>query len=115
MSYHLMADESVDFRIVTALRNEGLTVFAISENLASFKDEEVLRVAFENNSLLLTEDKDFGELVFRLHLKHSGILLLRLEDKETSLLWIAKAIKTHYSQLLGKFSVLNKNKLRVKE
>lgn len=47
MSCHLVANESVDFRIVNALRNEGLTVFAISENLASIKDEEVLRVAVE--------------------------------------------------------------------
>jgi hypothetical protein len=52
----LVADESVDFRIVTELRKLGLQVIVISENHPSIKDDEVLRIAFNSNAILLTED-----------------------------------------------------------
>jgi len=68
MKYQIVADESVDFRIVIQLRQIGLTVYAIVEQQPSIKDEEVLAIANENDALLITEDKDFGELVFRLQL-----------------------------------------------
>jgi predicted nuclease of predicted toxin-antitoxin system len=58
--------------IVTGLRHIGYSVYAISEKLPSLSDKEVLLVAFENNALLITEDKDFGELVYRFQLQHKG-------------------------------------------
>jgi hypothetical protein len=38
MKYQIVADESVDFRIVTQLREIGLTVYAIAEQRPSIKD-----------------------------------------------------------------------------
>jgi predicted nuclease of predicted toxin-antitoxin system len=75
MNSQIVADESVDFRIVVQLREKGIQVYSITEELPSAKDEIVLKTAHDNRALLLTEDKDFGELVFRLHMPHSGILL----------------------------------------
>ena len=74
MDYQVIADESVDFRIVIQLRNIGITVYSIVEEIPSITDKSVLLFAFEKNALLITEDKDFGELVFRLQLPHHGIL-----------------------------------------
>ena len=74
----LLADESVDFTIVERLRTQGMEVFAIVEQAPSIPDDEVLSIAFHLNAPLITEDKDFGELVFRLKLPHRGIILLRL-------------------------------------
>lgn len=64
MNYQIVADESVDFRIVTELRKIDLSVYSISEELPSIKYKDVLSIAFDNKALLITEDKDFGELVF---------------------------------------------------
>lgn len=69
----IVADESVDFRIVAALRSAGYDIWAVVEEDPSITDNKVLSIAFEQNALLLTEDKDFGELVIRLRLPHRGI------------------------------------------
>ena len=75
MKHQIVADESVDFRIISGLRQVGLNVLAIIELQPSITDNTVLNIACENEALLLTEDKDFGELVFRLRLPHRGVLV----------------------------------------
>ena len=115
MDYQVIADESVDFRIVIQLRNIGITVYSIAEEIPSIPDKSVLSIAFDKNALLITEDKDFGELVFRLQLPHHGILLIRIEEAEYKILSVASAIKQHYGEMINKFSVINNNKLRIKE
>lgn len=115
MKYQIVADESVDFRIVVQLRQIGLTVYAIVEQQPSIKDEEVLSIANENDALLITEDKDFGELVFRLQLPHRGILLIRIADVQEKIVSVVRTIAKYHAELLNKFSVINGNKLRIKE
>lgn len=66
MKQTIVADESVDYRIVTELRNNEFDIYSIAEQQPSIQDESVLKIACDNNALLLTEDKDFGELVFSL-------------------------------------------------
>lgn len=56
----IVADECVDFGIVRELRQNGVEVFSICEETGSIKDNDVLNIANEQNTLLLTEDKDFG-------------------------------------------------------
>jgi predicted nuclease of predicted toxin-antitoxin system len=115
MKYQIVADESVDFRIVIQLRQIGLSVYAIVEQQPSITDEEVLAIANENDALLITEDKDFGELVFRLQYPHHGILLIRITDAQEKIESVVRTIAKHYSELLQKFSVINGDKLRIKE
>jgi predicted nuclease of predicted toxin-antitoxin system len=64
---NLLADEGVDRQIVERLRQDGHQVLYVLEMERSLGDEDVLRQANERNALLLTADKDFGELVFRQH------------------------------------------------
>ena len=61
-----VADENFDFSIVHTLRENGFSVFAIAESFPSISDPQVLQIAVDRNAILLTEDKDFGELVHRL-------------------------------------------------
>jgi predicted nuclease of predicted toxin-antitoxin system len=90
-------------------------VLSISEEQSSIRDEQVLQIATSTNSLLITEDKDFGDLVFRFRLPHSGILLLRLDEKDKAIETACKTIEKYKNELIGKFSVLNQNKLRIKD
>lgn len=115
MKCKIVADESVDFRIVLALRKSGFEVYAISEQLPSLKDESVLHIAFQNEALLITEDKDFGELVFRLHLPHKGILLIRIENRDLKIMSVVATIEKYFDELRNKFSVINHDKLRIKD
>ena len=69
---NLLADESIGKSLVETLRENGHNVLYIAEFSPSIDDEEVLHQANLNRALLLTEDKDFGELVFRQGLVHMG-------------------------------------------
>jgi predicted nuclease of predicted toxin-antitoxin system len=113
----IIADESVDYLIVKTLRQVGYSVLAIVEISPSISDADVLKMAVENNALLITEDKDFGELVYRLGMKHCGILLIRLieysSQEKTNV--TVSAIKKHYDELMNVFAVLNENKLRIRK
>jgi predicted nuclease of predicted toxin-antitoxin system len=114
MNYQIVADESVDFRIVTQLRQAGVTVYSVAEQQPSINDKSVLTIACEKKALLITEDKDFGELVFRLGLPHQGILLIRIEE-DHKISSATDAILQYYERLLNKFSVIKNKKLRIKE
>jgi predicted nuclease of predicted toxin-antitoxin system len=115
MKPQIVADESVDFRIVSLLRQEGFSVLAIIELMPSITDKAVLDVACDNEALLITEDKDFGELVFRFKLPHPGILLIRVEEKEDGIPWVVRAIQKYYPKMLGKFCVISDKRLRIKD
>ena len=61
-----LADECCDTELVTSLRDDGHDVLYVLEKKAGVTDEEVLFDAYNDGRILLTEDKDFGELVYRL-------------------------------------------------
>jgi len=112
----LVADESVDFGIVTALRQHGFAVQAIAELFPSIPDPQVLRFAVERNAVLLTEDKDFGELVYRLRLPHCGVLLIRVLElmDEAKYERVVTEVVAHAHEMINAFSVLSDTKLRIK-
>ena len=62
---NLLADESVDRQIVERLRRDGHEVLYIAEIEPSISDNAVFDHANQKAALLVTSDKDFGELVFR--------------------------------------------------
>lgn len=74
----LVADESIDAPIVERLRQGGHEVLFIAELDPGLEDEAVLALANDRDALLLTADKDFGELVFRLGKVTTGVILLRV-------------------------------------
>lgn len=62
---NLLADESIDRQIVDRLRLDGHDVFYIAEVEPSINDDQVFDRANAQQALLITADKDFGEIVFR--------------------------------------------------
>jgi predicted nuclease of predicted toxin-antitoxin system len=113
---NFIADESVDFGIINRLRKKGFKIFAIIEESPGISDQEVLRISYNKNSILITEDKDFGELAYRLKLEHKGILLIRLNDihRQKRIDLVLELIENYSDKLENKFSVLNKKGLRIK-
>ena len=73
-----LADENVDQPIVAGLRAAGHTVLAVVEMASSISDDVVLEMANRQGMVLLTGDKDFGELIYRDHHYTFGIVLIRL-------------------------------------
>jgi predicted nuclease of predicted toxin-antitoxin system len=75
-----LADESIDFPVINRLRQQGLDVRSVAAEFPSKEDEFVLDAANKDNRLLITSDKDFGELVYRLRKVSKGVILLRIEE-----------------------------------
>ena len=73
-----LADESVDRQIVERLRQDGHQVWYVAEMEPGISDENVLDLANRRRYLLITADKDFGELVFLQRRLMSGVILIRL-------------------------------------
>ena len=82
---NLLADEGVDKPIVDELRNNGFDVIYILESNQGVDDEFILAMANAGKRILITQDKDFGELVFRLKNAHHGVILTRLEGHKPAL------------------------------
>ena len=74
----LLADENLDLSVVARLREAGHQVLAVAEMEPGISDDVVLDRANSEAAMLLTEDKDFGELAFRQFLIHHGVILVRL-------------------------------------
>jgi predicted nuclease of predicted toxin-antitoxin system len=112
----IVADESVDFGVIIELRRKGIDVVSIYEDFSGIKDAEVLEIAKSKQCLLITEDKDFGELAYRLKLEHRGIMLIRLSDisRMERIKFVLKTIEQHFNMLENNFSVLTKRGLRIK-
>ena len=86
------------------------------EDYTGIKDTEVLKLARDKQYLLITEDKDFGELTYRLKLEHCGILLIRLIDmpRKERIPLATEIIETCFEKMKGNFSVLTTKGLRIK-
>ena len=74
----IVADECVDNGIVARLRKDGHEVSYVAELSPGIMDEEVLVLASEDNTLFVTADKDFGELIFRQGYVKRGIVYIAL-------------------------------------
>lgn len=72
-----LADESCDIAVVRALRAAGHDVVAVAEIARGTKDVEVLVLAREGADVLVTEDKDFGQLVYADGKGGAGVVLIR--------------------------------------
>ena len=112
----LVADENLDRSVIQKLREAGHEVISVAEMEPGISDEVVHATANSAEALLITEDKDFGELVFRCSLVHQGVILLRLAGLPVA----AKAellvatIATHERELNGAFSVVTPRAIRIR-
>jgi predicted nuclease of predicted toxin-antitoxin system len=113
----LLADESVDWPIVERLRNDGHEVSYIAETDAGITDDVVLDLSGATNALLITGDKDFGELVFRQGKDHRGVALLRLDGLSNELKAdiVATAVHEHGDEMEGAFSVIEPSIVRIRK
>lgn len=93
-----LADEGFSFEITSFLREMGYDVKWIGDSTPGVSDRDVYKIAQEDNRVILTDDKDFGELAVRFSLKTIGVVLLRINPKEKELR------KKRVFELLERFS-----------
>ena len=98
------------------LRQLNFDTLYVIEETRSLSDDVLLQIAANEKRILITKDKDFGELVFRLNKVHSGVVLLRLEGFTTQERadMVCPLILKHKGQLLNSFTVIQKGIIRIR-
>lgn len=113
---HILADENVARPIVAWLRDSGHEVLYAAESRIQASDVELLAEAETHGFVVLTEDRDFGELVFRNRLNSSGVVLLRLGDQPAyaRLARLQRAWPLIETRLPGHFIVVTRARIRLR-
>ena len=113
---NILADENIDEQIIETLRKNGHNVLYVGEMSPSISDKVVLSKANKMNALLLTADKDFGELVFRQHLISKGVILIRLAGMTPNkkARQILSIINKHKNEMINSFTVVTLNHIRIR-
>ncbi len=74
-----LADEGLDFPVVEILRKNGFSVIYAAEEFVAASDDFLLQIAAKDNYILITKDKDFGDMVIR-HKKANSFTVIK-QDK----------------------------------
>ena len=111
----LLADECIEKSVVEYLRVNKFNVDAVSELNPGASDITVIDLANNRDCILLTADKDFGELIFRQGKISKGVILVRLHglSKERKSYLIAQTIREHQNQLTNSFTVIESTQIRI--
>lgn len=100
--------------LLTELRFDMKTVRFLDRFMS---DEAIIELSNKEQRIIITMDKDFGELVFRSGYGHSGVLLLRLEDTigAEKRKVVEEILKTFSDKLSNNFCVYQAGKFRVRK
>ena len=114
----LIADENLHRKIITSLREVGHEVFSIQDNNSGITDEEILEKYSAADSIIITQDKDFGDLTFFKKINSNCIILLRFPAKDIDKILIVLTnflVENKMNFLKGKFIVLTPVKKRIRK
>lgn len=111
-----LADENIDQQIVQVLRDRGHEVLYVAEMERGVDDDFLSDLTNKEGAVLVTADKDFGEIVFRQGRVLHGVVLLRLYGigslEKASI--VAAAVDEHALELPRSFTVISPATIRIR-
>jgi predicted nuclease of predicted toxin-antitoxin system len=112
---NFLADESCDFGVVRALRENGHDVVPVCEFAKRLEDSDVIDLSAREDRILITEDKDFGQLVYAHGHGSRGVILVRYPATARRRLFddIVKLAEQKGDALRTSFVVLQPGRVRV--
>jgi len=112
-----LIDVGVGKKVENWLSAQGYDIKSIRELDPRMPDEKILELASKEKRMVLTMDKDFGELVYSANLPHTGVLILRIEDfdSEQKVDVVRNILQEHQARIVGRFCVFKDNKLRIRQ
>ena len=112
----LLANENISATVVRGLRREGHDVLSAKESMRSEPDKELLARAQAEGRILVTHDKDFGELVYRCGRATHGVLLIRLAGLSPAAKaeLVSAVVRDRGGEMVRAFSVVSPGQVRVR-
>ncbi len=109
-----LVDESAGPGLSRWLLDHGHDVYSIYDEARGSPDDLVIQTAFEENWIIVTSDKDFGELVYRRRRPHKGVVLLRLDDLrlQARIAVMQRLLDQFADRLEGGFVVVSEQRVR---
>ncbi len=111
----ILVDECCPLSVVEALRENGHDVLYVAEDMRSFADIDILSQSVDEEHIILTEDRDFGGLVFRDAQPAYGIVLVRIDAllRQQKIARVRELFSTHAAELPHMMTTLTLNNTRV--
>lgn len=112
----IVADENMAHGIVARLRASGHEVIFIAEIAQGNADIDVLALALQEQAIVLTDDKDFGDLVMFQKRPSWGVILAHLDGISVSdrAEMILSLLNDHAQELFGAFTVISGHNIRIR-
>ena len=109
-----MVDECAGPRVAAWLRGEGHEVFSVFAEARGADDDSIIGKASAEGWILITNDRDFGEKVFRERRPHRGVIFMRLEDERSAnkIKVLRRLLELYKDKLPDQFVVVTESRVR---
>ena len=96
------------------LQEQGHIVFSVTEEAPEMEDIDIIRKAHDENWILITNDKDFGELVYRIRQRHLGVITMRLVNERSAnkIMVLKRLIEMYAERLADQFVIVTDSRVR---
>ena len=115
MKLKFLIDECTGKRLSLLFKNAGYDILFVGDWKPSASDEEVLQKANDDGRILISDDKDFGELVFRLEKPSTGVILIRTSTTNPYTRFHLLETLLKSTEVSGKFVVLKDNVFKMRD
>jgi len=109
-----IVDECTGPAVASWLKDNGHEVFSVYDEARGMSDNDIIQKAHKEEWILITNDKDFGEMVYRDRRFHRGVILLRLEDERSAskIRVLSRLLESYSDRISGIFLVVTEQRVR---
>ncbi|MBA2733685.1 MAG: DUF5615 family PIN-like protein [Acidobacteria bacterium] len=109
-----LVDECTGPKVAAWLHSQGHEIFSVFDEARGIEDDEVIQKAYDEHWILITNDKDFGEKVYRERRPHRGIIFMRLEDERAAnkVEVLRRLLEGYADRLADQFVVVTDTRVR---
>ena len=109
-----LIDECTGPGVATWLKAAGHDVWSAHERGPGSTDEQLLTLAVREGRIVVTNDSDFGELIYRHGLPHVGVVFMRLDDERTAskIEVLSRLLSSYADRLSGAYVVVTERAVR---
>jgi predicted nuclease of predicted toxin-antitoxin system len=111
-----LVDECTGPSVARWLQEQGHDVFSVYDQARGISDDRVIARAYQEERILVTNDKDFGEKIYRDKKPHRGIVLLRLDDEraDNKIEIVRRLLESYADKMANSFIVATEDKVRIR-